>query len=213
MAGSAHRRHWDSVTGVGTVYQVPAGVADRYDDVDQGLTGPLAGFNTLSIVLSATEPAGLSDYEWEAWIFTGDGNSRRGLVVRADPTNGFASNYQLVIQSGLLQMNFRKLLNSTPTTLGTWFTNTLPGGSPTVNTWHRMKVIAQGNQFRCFFDGTELTATPIVDSDLTTGWVGVYNFRFDIGSIPFYTDDLLLSPLGATPTVSRSWGEMKVKYR
>ena len=165
------------------------------------------------IVLSATEPAGLSDYEWEAWIFTGDGNSRRGLVVRANPTNGFRSSYQLVIQSGLLQMNFRKLLNGTPTTLGTWFTNTLPGGSPTVNTWHRMKVIAQGNQFRCFFDGTELTATPIVDSDLATGWVGVYNFRFDIGSIPFYTDDLLLSPLGVTPTVSRSWGEMKVRYR
>ena len=165
------------------------------------------------IVLSATEPAGLSDYEWEAWIFTGDGNSRRGLVVRADPTNGFASNYQLVIQSGLLQMNFRKLLNGSPTTLGSWFTNTLPGGTPAVNTWHHMKVSAQGGQFRCFWDGTELTATPIVDSDLASGWVGVYNFRFDIGSIPFYTDDLLLSPLGATPTVSRSWGEMKVKYR
>jgi hypothetical protein len=165
------------------------------------------------IVLSATEPAGLSDYEWEAWIFTGDGNSRRGLVVRADPANGFASNYQLVIQSGLLQMNFRKLVNSTPTTLGSWFTNTLPGGIPAVNTWHHMKVIAQGGQFRCFWDGIELTATPIVDSDLATGWVGVYNFRFDIGGIPFYTDDLLLSPLGATPTASRTWGEMKVRYR
>ena len=165
------------------------------------------------IVLSATEPAGLSDYEWEAWIFTGDGNSRRGLVVRADPANGFASNYQLVIQSGLLQMNLRKLLNGSPTTLGSWFTNTLPGGIPAVNTWHHMRVIAQGNQFRCFWDGTELTTTPIVDGDLATGWVGVYNFRFDIGSIPFYTDDLLLSPIGATPTVSRSWGQVKALYR
>jgi hypothetical protein len=42
-------RHWDSVGGVSTAYQVPAGVADRYDDVDQGLTGPLPGFNTLSV--------------------------------------------------------------------------------------------------------------------------------------------------------------------
>lgn len=165
------------------------------------------------IVLSATEPAGLSAYEWEAWIFTGGGNSRRGLVVRANPANGFASNYQLVIQSGLLQMNFRKMLNGSPTTLGTWFTNTLPGGIPAANTWHHMKVMAQGSQFRCFWDGTELTATPIVDSDLATGWVGVYNFRFDIGSIPFYTDDLLLSPLGATPTASRSWGQVKALYR
>lgn len=165
------------------------------------------------IVLSATEPAGLSDYAWEAWSFTGGGNSRRGLVVRANAANGFASNYQFVIQSGLLQMNFRKMLNGTPTTLGTWFTNTLPGGSPAVNTWHHMKVMAQGNQFRCFWDGTELTTTPIVDGDLATGWVGVYNFRFDIGSIPFYTDDLLLSPLGATPTASRSWGQVKALYR
>jgi hypothetical protein len=165
------------------------------------------------IVLSATEPAGLSDYEWEAWIFTGDGNSRRGLVVRADPTNGFASNYQLVIQSGLLQMNFRKLLNGSPTTLGSWFTNTLPGGVPAVNSWHHMKVVAQGSQFRCFWDGTELTAAPIVDSDLAIGWVGVYNFRFDIGGIPFYSDDLLLSPLGVTPTVTRSWGQVKALFR
>lgn len=42
-------RHWNSVRGLNTVYQVPAGVADRYDDVDNGLSGPLCGFNTLSV--------------------------------------------------------------------------------------------------------------------------------------------------------------------
>lgn len=42
-------RHWDPVTGLQTVHQVPPGVADRYDDVDQGLAGPLAGFNTLAV--------------------------------------------------------------------------------------------------------------------------------------------------------------------
>ena len=42
-------RHWTPAGGITTVYQVPAGVADRYDDVDQGLSGPLAGFNTLSV--------------------------------------------------------------------------------------------------------------------------------------------------------------------
>jgi len=164
------------------------------------------------IVLSATDPAGLSDYDWEAWIFTGDGNSRRGLVVRADPSNGFESNYQFVIQSGMLQLNLRKLVNSMPTTLGSWFTTNLPGGLPAVNTWHKMKVSVVGNQIRCFWDGTEVTTTPIVDSDLTGGWAGVYNFRFDIGSIPFYTDDLLLST-PVTPTAARSWGQIKALYR
>lgn len=42
-------RMWSPTRGLETVYQVPAGVADRFDDVDQGLAGPLAGFNTLSV--------------------------------------------------------------------------------------------------------------------------------------------------------------------
>ena len=43
-------------------------------------------------------------------MFTGDGSTRRGLVVRADPSNpsnAFASCYQFVIQSGRLQLSFR----------------------------------------------------------------------------------------------------------
>ncbi|HEY2955406.1 MAG TPA: hypothetical protein VGK89_09195 [Candidatus Eisenbacteria bacterium] len=164
------------------------------------------------IILTTTDPAGLSDYEWEAWIFTGDGNTRRGLVVRADPTNGFTSSYQFVIQSGLFQLNFRKLINQSPTTLGTWFANTLPGGVPAVNTWHKMKVIAIGGMFRCFWDGFELTTSPIIDNDLATGWVGVYNFRFDLGGVPFLTDDLILTPAGETPTAKTSWGALKLRY-
>ena len=165
------------------------------------------------IVLSAIDPEGLTDYVWEAWIFTGDGNSRRGLVVRADPANQFQSNYQFVIQSGMLQLNLRKLVNSTPTTLGSWFTTNLPGGLPLVNTWHHMKVSAVGNEIRCYWDGTEVQSTPIVDSDLTSGWAGVYNFRFDVGSIPVYFDDLLLSLPSATPALSQSWGQIKARYR
>jgi len=42
-------RHWNSLRGLTAVKQVQAGEADRYDDVDQGLAGPLAGFNTLSV--------------------------------------------------------------------------------------------------------------------------------------------------------------------
>jgi len=42
-------RRWTPDLGVQTVYQVPAGVADHYDDIDLGLAGPIAGFNTLSV--------------------------------------------------------------------------------------------------------------------------------------------------------------------
>ncbi len=172
------------------------------------------------ISLTCINPGILSDYSWEAWVFTGDGNSRRGLVVRADPVtladadpaNDFSTCYQFVVQSGLLQFNFRRLVNSAPATLGTWFSNTFPGGSPQVNTWHHMKVTAVGSTFRCYWDGYELTTTPIVDATIPVGWVGVYNFRFDLGNIPFYVDDLILENLGVTPTVRSTWGEVKSRY-
>src|SRR4051794_22003397 len=48
------------------------------------------------LILTTTDPGGYSDYVWEGWIFTGAGNTRRGLVVRADPTNQFTSSYQFV---------------------------------------------------------------------------------------------------------------------
>lgn len=166
------------------------------------------------VVLAATDP-GLTgaDYTWEGWMFTGEGNSRRGLVVRADPSNGFQTCYQFVIQSGLFQINFRRLVNSAPSTLGTWFANTLTGGVPQPNTWHHLKVIAQGNEFRCFWDGQELTTTPIVDSTIPTGWVGVYNFRFDLGNIPAQFDDLTLTSDLPVPVNNTSWGAVKGLYR
>lgn len=42
-------RHWDSVRGAEVVYQVPAGVADLYDNIDRGLKGPLCGFNSITV--------------------------------------------------------------------------------------------------------------------------------------------------------------------
>ena len=165
------------------------------------------------IVLTCTEPAGLSDYVWEANFFTGEGNSRRGLVVRADPTNGFASHYQLTIKTGLLTVEFRKFINGNPTvTLGSWLTSSLPGGIPQANSWHSLKIQAIGPAFRCFFDGNELLPPPTPDSDLASGWVGVYNFRFDLGGIQALFDDLLFSPIDVTPTARESWGDLKARY-
>ena len=167
------------------------------------------------VVLSCTDPEGAADYIWEGWIFTGDGNSRRGLVVRADPGNQFGSCYQFVVQSGLFQINFRRLVNSAPTTLATWFSSQLPAGSLPLNTWHRMQVQAAGPTFRCWIDGFELTSLtgPINDATHATGWVGVYNFRFDVGGIPVYYDDLILWDLGPTAGQKSSWGTIKSHWR
>ena len=166
------------------------------------------------VVLTAIDPDGVSDYIWEGWIFTGDGTTRRGLVVRADPSNQFTSCYQFVVQAGLFQINFRRLVNSAPTTLGTWFATQLPAGSLPQNTWHHMQVNAAGSAFRCFIDGYEFTSaqSPIIDASLATGWVGVYNFRFDLGGVAFLTDDLVLSDLGPTLASPATWGQVKARW-
>jgi hypothetical protein len=172
------------------------------------------------IILTCTDPGPFTaDYSWEGWVFTGGGNTRRGLVVRADPTNSFETCYQFVIQAGLLQINFRKLIGQVPTTLGSWFSSSLPaygGGTIPQNRWVHMKVNATGNSFRCWLDGFELTSGgPIVDasSPLLTGWVGAYNFRFDTGLVPVYFDDLILSADAATPARAATWGDVKARYR
>jgi hypothetical protein len=165
------------------------------------------------LIVTATSSEGRSDYSWGGWIFTGDGNTRRGILVRTSPDANPTSFYMLVIESGLFQVRFRKLIGQTATTLGTWLANTFPTGVPQVNTWHHMRVEAMGSSFRCWWDGHELTTTPIVDTELPTGNVGCYNFRFDLGQIPVYFDDLELSDLGSTSTTSASWGKIKRLYR
>jgi hypothetical protein len=74
-------RHWSSVDGLSTVKQVQAGEADTYDDVDQGLSGPLCGFNTISV-------------DWPQVGFSADGSEAYVVWLRfvdgeVDPTGDY----------------------------------------------------------------------------------------------------------------------------
>lgn len=221
VPGGALEQTWLPGFGVGRIFTplvLPAG--------DPAMPNP-SGDNTVAVLQNndinlggiaacATDPNGYADYTWEGWFFTGAGDTRRGLILRADPTNGFQTFYQFVINPGLFQLRFRKFVGGGPLPdLASWFTNTLPGGVPTANSWHHMKVMANANSFRCFFDGTELTAAPIVDTSapILGGWVGAYNFSASIGEVPVYFDDLTLSIEGATPSRTTTWGAIKKLYR
>lgn len=74
-------RHWSPAGGVTTVKQVQPGEADTYDDVDQGLSGPLCGFNTISV-------------DWPQVGFSADGSEiyvtwLRFVDGEVDPTGDF----------------------------------------------------------------------------------------------------------------------------
>ena len=221
VPGGALEQTWSPGFGVGRNYTpltlsgadpaFPTPSGDTTVAVLQNVATSLGG-----IAVSATDPSGFADYTWEGDFFTGAGNTRVGLILRADPTNGFQTFYQLVINPGLFQVRFRKFVAGAPLPdLAIWFTNILPAGVPTANSWHHLKVIAQANSFRCFFDTTELTSTPVVDtsSPILGGWVGGFNFSASVGEVPVYFDNLTLSIVGAVPTHTSSWASVKKLYR
>jgi hypothetical protein len=211
---------WSPGFGVGRTF-----VGATLPSTDPAFTNP-SGDHTVAVltnndinlggIAACAAESKCPDYYWSGWFFTGGGNTRRGLIVRADPTNQFQTFYQLVVNAGLFQLRFRKFVNGAPLPdLASWFLNTLPGGLPQVNTWHQMEISAQGNQFRCWFDGVEMTTAPIVDNDspILTGWVGAYNFSASVGEVPVYFDDLLLEGDKPTPVRRTTWGELKQRFR
>jgi hypothetical protein len=169
------------------------------------------------IAVATIDVEGLSDYVWEGRVFTGLGDTRRGLIVRANALNA-TTFYYWVIESGLGQVRFRKVVSeSSVFTLNATLLATTTCGQPAQNTWHRMKVIANGNTFRLFWDDCEI-ATVVDDpgdangDPFLTGPVGVYNFRFDVANVPVYFDDLDLTDF-ATPTRNTTWGQVKARYQ
>lgn len=221
VPGGALEQTWSPGFGVGRVFTpltltgadpaIPTPSGDNTVAVLQNVATSLGG-----IAVSATDPSGFADYAWEGDFFTGAGNTRVGLILRADPTNGFQTFYQLVINPGLFQIRFRKFVGGAPLPdLASWPATVLPAGVPKANSWHHLKVIAQANSFRCFFDTTELTSTPVVDtsSPILGGWVGGFNFSASVGEVPVYFDSLTLSIEGAVPTHPTSWTAVKKLYR
>lgn len=184
--------------------------------------------NSGGICLSVTDPSPyLADYTYEGWMYTGAVNTRRGLVFRVNPAGGITQGYMFVLESGGFTIRLRKLTSeSVVRTLQQWTAlDAGYGGSIPQNTWIKLKVIATADQFRCFITGpsgeVELPGGPVQDvpaineppTPFLSGWVGVYNFRFDVGGIPVYFDDLTVLADPTTPARSISFGALKSRYR
>jgi hypothetical protein len=223
VPGGALEQTWLPGFGVGRTFTPLTLTAG-----DPAIPNP-AGDNTVAVLRNndislggiaacATDPLGFADYTWEGDFFTGAGDTRRGLILRADPTNGFQTFYQFVINAGLFQIRFRKFVAGAPIVpdLASWFATVLPGGVPTANSWHHLRVDATANSFDCWFDGFKLNASPIVDATdpILTGWVGAYNFSATVGEVAVYFDDMELSCTSG-PTAARgvTWGALKKLYR
>lgn len=163
--------------------------------------------------IALTDPFGYTDYRWEGWVWMGNGDTRRGLIVRAGtPTAGFTQNYQFVIQPGLLTLTLRKLSGEGASTIAEWFTTSTTSGFPAQNSWQKMGIEVMGNSLRVFWNDEELTMAPIEDTALSSGFVGVYNFRFDLGGVSVLFDDLTLTGYGVVGGEEETFGGLKSRF-
>jgi len=80
----------------------------------------------------------------------------------------------------------------------------IPGGIPTVDSWHKMKVEiktlnADTTAFWCYWDGIELLGCPIYDTGddrMSSGKYGLFSFSPGSGSgIPGYFDNIVVESL------------------
>jgi hypothetical protein len=168
------------------------------------------------LIVTMVNTEGVDDYTWEGWMFTGNGDTRRGLLVRTSADG--RTFYHLVIDPGLSQIKLRKFVNGVRETPDprVWLVTVLPQ-LPNANEWHKLKVEAQGNTFRCWWDDYELTSDAqgaFADPNpILTGWVGCYNFWPTISHIDAYFDDLVLTKDGAVPARVTTWGGVKARWR
>ena len=79
----------------------------------------------------------------------------------------------------------------------------VPGGIPTVDGWHHMKVEVRTiddttTAFWCYFDGQMLLGSPIYDTgvdQMDSGQFGLYSFQQDVDGIAAYFDNIVVNSL------------------
>ncbi|MCP4421989.1 MAG: hypothetical protein GY805_35695, partial [Chloroflexi bacterium] len=133
------------------------------------VTGDTATLGSLGSALAGD--AELNDYSVEADVYvelaTGYYN---GLMIRADTTDRvqgyqFISNFYSPYGSAKVRFRYFHEVQENIRILADISAADLPGGAPSEDGWHKMKVKAVGNQFWLYWDGEEIAGSPFTDPD------------------------------------------------
>jgi hypothetical protein len=129
-------------------------------------------------------PVGLTDYSVEANVYVQlDSAYYQGIMSRFVITDSTAEGYQLAANFGMggmvAKVKFRRWNQSSMkiVNIAEWAAADLPGGAPTEDGWHKLKIEAKGNEFRCYWDDQLLGDGALSDTSdvlLTSGHFGVY---------------------------------------
>lgn len=172
-------------------------------DIDNSYTGAAV------ILAGATS---LQNYSIEGDVYCyvnhPDGSAYTGLVVYGDSSQG---TYLKLAADFDGDQRFRlynnRLVGFSYTFHHEFAASDVPGGIPTVDGWHNMKVEvrtlnADTTAFWCYFDGQELLGCPIYDTGddrMSSGQFGLFSFSQGTGTgLEGYFDNIVVNALATS---------------
>jgi hypothetical protein len=186
---------------------VPLATGGNYIGWLQDSDGSYTGA-ALSIAGMTTD----QDYSIEAdvycYVYHPEGSAYTGIAFYADSSIGDFGTYIKIVADFDANQRIRLYNNHfDPNTFQYTFEHIftagdIPGGIPTVDGWHKMKVEvktlnADTTAFWCYFDDQELLGCPIYDTSddrMSSGQYGVFSFQQSYTGIPGYFDNIVVNP-------------------
>jgi len=152
------------------------------------------------------------DYSIEADVYcyvnNPNGSAYTGVAFYADPDTNVNTYIKLVAdfdadQRFRLYNNHLDMITFQYTFYHEFSAADVPGGIPTVDGWHNMKVEVRTiddttTAFWCYFDGQMLLGCPIYDTgddQMSSGQYGVFSFQQGYEGIPGYFDNIAVNSL------------------
>jgi hypothetical protein len=153
----------------------------------------------------------LHNYSVEAWVYlnvvSGTG-PYQGLGIRIDYVNQEFFNFIADLDDSR-RLRLAHIVNFMPVVIKEWQESEIPGGLPTEDGWHRMKVTVVKDSFWCYFDGQLLPGCPYIYSDgPSEGFFGVY-YYLQSGGASVKVDSIIVK--SAPEAVEESRGITPVK--
>ena len=203
-----YRANEENVTAV-TMATAPAALATGGSYVGY-LQDVNASYSGAAIALNGA--SSLHDYSIEADVYCYVGQSVSAYTGRCVYSDSAKATYIKMAAdfdaSQRIRLSNNKLdpVTFLPTFDHTFAASDIPGGVPTVDGWHKMKVEVRTTSptktsFWCYFDGQLLGGCPVVDSSIhvmNQGKFGLYAFQQDADGIPGYFDNIVVKSLSAT---------------
>jgi hypothetical protein len=180
-------------------------------DIDNSYTGA-------AIILAGATSLQNYSIEGDVYCYVNhpNGSAYTGLVVYGDSSRGtylkLAADFD---GDQRLRLYNNRLVGFSYTFHHAFTASDVPGGIPTVDGWHNMKVEvrtinADTTAFWCYFDGQELLGCPIYDTGddrMSSGQFGLFSFSQGTGTgLEGYFDNIVVNELGTTSVEDNSSG-------